>query len=311
MRVLILGSGFSASFGIPTLLGLFDEILRHPDRLGEEDIANVHNAISWFYPEFRPLAHAPAYPPFEEFLSLVVASEGLPSFETGYWERIRRSALRRLTDYFTRSLPAAENDPLLLEFASRLRPGDVVVTFNWDNLVERALLRLGRPISLDQTGPDRVSLIKLHGSINWVRAAPPWKLDGPVAVAELGHGVYRTLDYLPYDVWDALDSPPLIVPPIASKAPLADEFLNPLWWQAALAIRASETLSVIGYSLPDQDLQARALICTSCQARTRGYRIVDPNPEVAARYRRWLGRLPQTHLEKPFDSEVLDRILPK
>ena len=63
--------------------------------------------------------------------------------------------------------------------------------------------------------------------------------------------------------------------------------------------------------MPDQDLQARALICTSCHARQRGYWIVDPDPGVAARYRRWVGvGLSQTFVEKRFDVEVLDRILP-
>jgi hypothetical protein len=37
------------------LLGLLDAIMEQPDRPGEEDIPNVHDAIPWFYSEY---AHA-------------------------------------------------------------------------------------------------------------------------------------------------------------------------------------------------------------------------------------------------------------
>lgn len=72
-----------------------------------------------------------------------------------------------------------------------LRPGDVIVTFNWDTLMERALLDLGgwhvddgygvRPHSVFRDGwmspspPDpasAVKIIKLHGSVNWLTGYP-------------------------------------------------------------------------------------------------------------------------------------------
>jgi hypothetical protein len=307
-RTFILGSGFSANFGLPTLRGLFDQIMAQPGRTGERDIPNVHLAVRWFYPRFEELGHEPKYPPFEEFLSLVVAAQDLPSFARGYWEPVRKSALRLLTDYFKDLLPKAEEHPLLLDFAQRLGPGDVLVTFNWDNLIERALAHLRKPFNLSGEA-DSIAVLKLHGSFNWVRPPEGIEPSVPGSVVAIGDGVYRTADFTHYDVWDALDSPPLIVPPVASKAPLADPFLAPLWREAALAIEHAPTLSVVGYSMPDDDLQARALLCTSFHARRDDYMLVDPDPSVAAKYLRWIGPQPR-YVQARFAREVLDDLFP-
>ena len=66
---------------------------------------------------------------------------------------------------------------LYREFAQRLRPHDVVLTFNYDALLEQALDDIGKPYSLtpewwlkteaDEWEPKFVDLLKLHGSIDW------------------------------------------------------------------------------------------------------------------------------------------------
>ncbi len=79
--------------------------------------------------------------------------------------------------------PSPEDIPhMYLEFAKRLQPGDCVLTFNYDVLLERALDVVGNPYRLfpDRYEPARenggrlvpssgeeVVVLKFHGSIDW------------------------------------------------------------------------------------------------------------------------------------------------
>jgi len=75
---------------------------------------------------------------------------------------------------------------LYLEFAKRLEPRDVVITFNYDTLLERALDAIKKPYRLFATrfesvgefggsvdsSRDEVVILKVHGSIDWFDRAP-------------------------------------------------------------------------------------------------------------------------------------------
>jgi SIR2-like domain len=71
---------------------------------------------------------------------------------------------------------------LYLDFARRLEPHDIVFTFNYDTLLERALDAIGKPYRLFPTrfksefggrilsvdiSADEVVILKVHGSIDW------------------------------------------------------------------------------------------------------------------------------------------------
>lgn len=75
---------------------------------------------------------------------------------------------------------------LYVEFASRLAPGDIVVTFNYDTVLEESLEKAGvayrlcpsrysdvRPGFCTIKDPDHeVAILKVHGSIDWFDLAP-------------------------------------------------------------------------------------------------------------------------------------------
>lgn len=147
-RVFIIGSGFSASMGLPTLNGLFDKIMSFPERPGEVDKKNINTALDFLYPHFDVSITPPSYPPFEEFLSLVIAAEDFPFFWEGTWQSWRNSALRLLTDFMADKSRDAESSPLLHKFVDNLKNGDLIITFNWDTLIERALLEKSKTINL-------------------------------------------------------------------------------------------------------------------------------------------------------------------
>lgn len=72
----VLGSGFSAAFSLPTLRGLFAEIMQGDGPDNDKPV--VLGALEHLYPHFR--IGSAAFPPFEEFLSLVETAQDLPQY---------------------------------------------------------------------------------------------------------------------------------------------------------------------------------------------------------------------------------------
>jgi hypothetical protein len=95
-RVFVLGSGFSASMGLPTQADLFDALMNVPERGGERDQENLLLTLEALYPGFD--RERPVYPRFEEFLGMVIAAQHFPLVDDYDWTWKRKSALRKLTD---------------------------------------------------------------------------------------------------------------------------------------------------------------------------------------------------------------------
>lgn len=285
--VYILGSGFSASFGLPTLKNLFQEMMLHDERPGEMDKEQILNALLFLYPHFDE-TH-PCYPPFEEFLSLVEVSMDFEGtlFENGHWKLKKKSSLRLLTDLLNKLSAPAEKSELLKTFVTSLKDGDVVITFNWDCLIERMCFLLNRRINFLERDSSAVSLFKLHGSLNWGRAPKELGLTKPATARWLlDDRIFVVNEYKYLDSWDQLDEGPFIVPPTTAKKPLDDELLNRVWYEAFCSLVNAEKIIVVGYSLPPEDLHARALLISGVAHTSRGKQItvVDPNASVGGRY---------------------------
>jgi hypothetical protein len=273
--------------GLPTLRTLFVEMMNTPERPGYDDRTEVLNALVVLYPHFDLALSPPSYPPFEEFLSLAVTAQDLSCFDEHYWPAKTLSALRLLTGCLAAKSADAEKSPLLKHFVEQLRPGDIVITFNWDSLIERALLALGRPFDLNDRTRDQVTILKLHGSLSWVLVPDGVRLADPSAVDWLSDRVCRTKDHSYYDVWDSLDQAPFIIPPVISKRPPTAPFLEHLWREAFAALVEAGPVVIIGYSLPSDDLQARTLLRSGLYPRLapqKSCMIVDPDPLVGSRY---------------------------
>lgn len=88
-----------------------------------------------------------------------------------------------------RATPRMDELPeLYVEFARRLRPRDLVVSFNYDLLLERSLDHVGRPyrhfphrftsvgpgggVCDDPRDAEEVQIVKPHGSLDWVSMVP-------------------------------------------------------------------------------------------------------------------------------------------
>jgi hypothetical protein len=173
----------------------------------------------------------------------------------------------------------------------KIRPGDVVVTFNYDVAIERELKRAGLWEISDGYGflvetaelpPSQVAVLKLHGSTNWLDVpfegmtgtsqfnGPPLgdrpRIRGPREFEALGYppGVtdFRWPTSGPFG-----GQPAVILPGLkktffkqSSYGKEREEFWDSLWDQATTALQTSERLVVIGYCFPKADERARHMI---------------------------------------------------
>lgn len=216
--------------------------------------------------------------------------------------------------------PAARREYLRRELA-QLRPGDVVITTNWDTNCERTLFEMGlwnprdgcgfvrdlrgdfnQPVTGRFAKPSEISVLKLHGSVGWYRSgdevyftneflqrfAPPEEqgVCDPVALSR------GTRPY--YD--------PVIAYPSFLKKLGASAILK-IWEQADAALRQADEIEVWGYSLPESDIAMRVLLnplrdrLAQHQARVSVHVPFDDIPARKTRAR-WRAFLPGAHVDK-------------
>lgn len=173
----------------------------------------------------------------------------------------------------------------------------VVITFNYDRIIERAVEELAfhdferpkgdhvvawadvlgdvppyPPVPPRWAGGSKptLRLLKLHGSLNWY-----W-VPGDFTGASLHHWELDDDDdrarYLP-------GREPFVVPPAATKSAF---FRNPVmaetWKRAASALRTANSVALLGYSLPVADLVAGGMIGASVRREGVELTVVNPEP---------------------------------
>ncbi|MEA5456974.1 SIR2 family protein [Sinomonas sp. JGH33] len=170
----------------------------------------------------------------------------------------------------------------------------LILTFNYDTLLELAFARAGKVrtegelyrIALDQrkslnpplypSGGDTTwpsaTLLKLHGSINWLHSgedAPPTERF----VLREQHISARLYE----------DLTPFVVPPATSKSHYYNRTpLRVQWRRAAFALREATAIDVIGYSFPHSGAGTRTFLAT-CASTSADVTLVDPAEEARSR----------------------------
>ncbi|MGA9390463.1 MAG: hypothetical protein WBV69_08460 [Candidatus Sulfotelmatobacter sp.] len=176
-----------------------------------------------------------------------------------------------------------------------MSPQDAVITLNYDVSLDRELQRSGKWQALDGygfavgqgvPGTSSCRLLKLHGSANWI-----WQVFGGVrgsSAADWGSSLgwrpavpTRELEYLGSPLVDTIFRlgtmfVPCLVMPTANKRFYAETsfgrecegFWDSLWLQAKRAVRSSDEVVLVGYSLPEFDQRARGLLLKSVRHET-------------------------------------------
>ena len=202
-RLLFLGAGFSRPAGAALASELLDLVLEELVQLGGE--THLHHSLAAYLSYKEATVGAKPDPvDIEDFAAYLDYQHAFGLLGSDTWSRegnrdqfLLRWGIGRVLHRLT---PSAEQMPkLYLRFAEQLRPRDVVVTFNYDLVLERSLERVGLPYrrfphrytsvgamsSTVDSDRDReeVQVLKPHGSLDWVDRRPyERKLDSMRAV---------------------------------------------------------------------------------------------------------------------------------
>lgn len=280
-------------------------------------LKRLPDSFKFFYPDgdnrdFRP----GAVDFFSTLKSYIETAEGLPGGLKDAPELYRslkfaitRIVIERLRQCDGR-LAAGSHD-----YLNRVvQPGNIVVTANWDVAVERYAWHKGVPVRWSGYDPNELVVLKLHGSVDWTLGTGGLpKADGDYAVLaeRLNQGrayqmalptpgpdrdraVFRmrVLSDNWNQAWSFISSrtaEPHMVTMARGKAgdlgPLID-----VWRDAYAAISRARTLDIVGYSMPDDDVEIRTLLRAGVRRGGKApmIRVRNPAPDVHDRVRRFL-----------------------
>ena len=235
--------------------------------------------------------------------------------------RIRRSIAAVIEERTAQASASLAPDWLRRLILSWHRREAVIITLNYDTLVEKAArdLKVSENISallpVDIYPPyfaniasrsgvglwgrnsDRTfRLLKLHGSVNWYYSGreefhgetiffsdvPEF---GPVCDEAAHYATTRRLRDM------AADKETLLIPPVAEKTTyFNNETVRGLWKDAAAALQAAAALYIIGYSLPISDLGMQFFLAGSSPDADSPVHVVNTDKNTLERYRKFLQR---------------------
>ena len=149
----------------------------------------------------------------------------------------------------------------------------------------------GRP-TFRRSGPGRpsIQILKLHGSLNWVYRV---RSDGdaknsirdPSGVFYCVTSQHISLRVRERGPTRSFTLVPLILPPVYEKASKNQALLGPLWKSALDALHSANSVVIFGYSFPDADIAARALMRKAVCNRGsfESVSVIDTDPQVASK----------------------------
>lgn len=327
--VYLLGAGASHEAGVPltshilpAALALTEELGRlldgtaPPDSdsylsaLGPEDYSEFESLFSWIGSVFHGGELQRDYLPSLDVLWGVVEiaySRGttfLPAAPEGELAAVRATLLKLMYHVLVGcTVRQQDGEPVFTfvrprnpftEFVRGIAKEDVLLTTNYDILLDQALWAAGEWIEYGTGGEhpqhDARLLLKLHGSFNWLYCP---NCDEVTVFAN--EQVLR----LPLDASRQAPCPrdgaPLrsvLVPPTLVHS-LHSRQLRNIWAEAHSALRSAERVVVVGYSMPDADVEIQYLLQHALSLNTGlqdgGVVVVNASAESLERYQRFLG----------------------
>lgn len=319
-RIYLIGAGASVPYGLPTLKTLTWDL---NESMSPDDRASFSAGV---YECFGiPLSKSGAIPDFEELLNrldpralLYLEDLGL-SGPKSFRRKVAELALSGLRTFIRDAcIRVSEKQGPFDILVRSLNEKNLLVSFNWDVLLECALLRAGREFAYlpSEHASKAVLLLKPHGSINWFALLDREMLmvAGDSNLGVVGHDLSNYMLYVKEPlspirfgnsspvVQQVLSRVPAIVPPVASKLLSVggvprDGFveagharaMKATWRHFAAALDQASELIAIGYSLPGTDAASIEVLkrfgASTNTQRSKRVLLVEPQDAVAERYR--------------------------
>lgn len=304
MRVFILGAGVSKSYGGPLVEEALPEAIKcASDTRGNKRIVKkINDLLSYAFPvDCNPEQHI--YPDIETVLSTLdvwnefnSAFQEDPKFSDWEIEEVRRLILWLVSDQLQALIGNIEENSAICKFATHLKKGDVIITFNWDLGLELAVDLANSDLDWDyfwrRDNSKRVlTILKAHGSIDWFRTEDILALyNYQKEPLDSNIGNISVIQWRsPRQRGIPKQCSPYIIPPTHFKSFKEQEIRN-IWRGISEALMLTDRLYVFGYSLSPADLQARLVLRSSIgknnslSSRSESILIVDPKRSVKGRF---------------------------
>lgn len=333
-RVFILGAGFSAEAGIP----LTSSLLENSMKKFKEESPGLFDRVDRYAHECENILEGDVNYSTVEFSKLCTFLEYVELREYGGGERWNNAGSKEklaLRFYLAKTIaentPSLEDLPPLYEkFATQLNKGDVIISFNWDGLLEIALTKLGKPYTYninENIDDDAITLRKLHGSINWrldttnnLENQPSelnWESMG-FTNGMMDTEIYCSRALLNYKNW-MISQPfskvqPFLVLPGYGKG-FDVRFVAPLWYKIEWAFAFTHDVYIIGLSLTPDDFFIRSWFLSNLpyldsytDIGDRQIYVINCDPEIERNYNFTLSKGKINFLKEPFSDEHIDLI---
>ena len=328
-RVFILGAGFSVAAGIP----LTDTLLSLSMKKFSDECEGIFLRVDGYAKKCFEAPDTELDYSKVSFSELCTFLEYIELREYGGGERWSDAGSReKLALKFYLAKTIVERTPLInripqlyLKFAEQLQEKDVVISFNWDGLLENALDFLGKPYTYNFLEQNAIKLCKLHGSVNW-RLGAPADLSKPVNTlgwqslrfteGMMDAEMYYTKELLRFETWRNYSSlrevEPFLVLPGYGKA--FDVRANAvLWYKPEFAFSARHDVYIIGLSVAPDDFFVRSFFLSNLPyidgysgVEGRKVFIINPDPVALENYAFVLSKGYAELLNEDFsDSHVL------
>ena len=181
-------------------------------------------------------------------------------------------------------LPLTDSYTLGRLVKNELSPGDILISFNYDTIVERLAHRFGHTV-LSVYAQDRkkgITIAKPHGSTSWML---DFNCNPRRVISASNHGGVLLNSLKPTDVYNGRvysGREPLVLGAVPIKSELIREVqwacgstqvFNTIirQWRAVVeAIRDADSVVVVGYSFPQEDKYGRFLLEEGTRLRSSG-----------------------------------------
>jgi hypothetical protein len=299
-RVFILGAGFSAAAGIPmtaTLLATAMKTFAAECPGIHQRVCNYANDIQWEKegePDFSLISFSDLCTHLE-FVELREYAGGERWSDAGSREKL---ALRYyLAKTIVRMTPTADDIPdLYIQFAKQLTSDDIVITFNWDILLELAIMKVGKTFTYNFER-DHVKLSKLHGSVNWrlgkaTRQGKPidtlnWQPIGLANGGMIEIDLYSSVQLSSILTWDRYqplgELQPFLVLPGYGKA-FDVRSISTLWYRPEFTFAACRDIYIVGLGLSPDDHFIRSFFLNNFPMEERKTFVINPDVHAHNNY---------------------------